>query len=156
MLRAGGAQVDAAEVTGVGLSTLKRWLREPSFQALPVSSPDIRPGPPPRIGGERGAPASQRDLRCRMWLLHPAGSVREMNIATAGGRELELRDLLVASDASLDPQAHVLRPDVVLGLAAQIVDGPTPYRRVRRAAWATLRGAHVARSFTLSRAEASS
>jgi hypothetical protein len=33
------------------------------------------------------------------------------------GRELELRDLFVAADALLDPQAHVLHSDVVLDLA---------------------------------------
>jgi hypothetical protein len=50
------------------LSTLKRWLRDPSFQALIASSPDIRPGLPPRLEEQRGVPGSQRDLRCRMWL----------------------------------------------------------------------------------------
>jgi len=87
-----------------------------------------------------------------------AYATRLMNVATAGGHELELRDLFVASDASLDPQAYVLRPDVVLQLAGQIVEEPTPYRRVRRAALATLetlRGAHAAGSFTLSKPEAS-
>jgi hypothetical protein len=33
-----------------------------------ASSPDIRPGPPPRLDEQRGVPGSQRDLRCRMWL----------------------------------------------------------------------------------------
>jgi hypothetical protein len=50
------------------LSTIKRWLPDPSFQALIASSPDIRPGPPPRLEEQRGVPGSQRDLRCRMWL----------------------------------------------------------------------------------------
>jgi len=87
-----------------------------------------------------------------------AYATRLMNAATARGSELELRDLFVASDASLDPQAHVLRPDVVLELASQIVAEPTPYRRVRRAALATLeslRGAVAAGALTLSRAESS-
>jgi hypothetical protein len=32
------------------------------------SSPDIRPGPPARLGEQKGALASQRDPRCRMWV----------------------------------------------------------------------------------------
>jgi methanol--5-hydroxybenzimidazolylcobamide Co-methyltransferase len=56
-----------------------------------------------------------------------------------------LRDLLVESDAALDPQAWVLRPDVVLRLSAEIMREPTPYRRTRRALLAALtelRAAH--------------
>jgi len=68
-----------------------------------------------------------------------------MNAALSSGRELELRDLFVLSDAHRDPQAHVLRPDVVLDLAAQIVEAPTPYLRVRRAAVATLESLRDAR-----------
>jgi methanol--5-hydroxybenzimidazolylcobamide Co-methyltransferase len=85
-----------------------------------------------------------------------AYATRLMNAATEAGRELELRDLFVASDASLDPQAHVLRPDVVLELAGQLVEEPTPYRRVRRAALATLmslRAAHEAGALSLPRPE---
>ena len=67
-----------------------------------------------------------------------AYATRLMNAATAAGQALQLRDLLVSSDASLDPQAHVLRPDVVLELSAEIIAEATPYRRVRRAAIATL------------------
>jgi methanol---5-hydroxybenzimidazolylcobamide Co-methyltransferase len=74
-----------------------------------------------------------------------AYSTRLMNAALATGRELELRDLFVLSDAARDPQAHVLRPDVVLDLAAQIVEEPTPYLRVRRAAAATLASIRAAR-----------
>ena len=68
-LRAGSTKVDAALAADIGLSTLKRWLTDDAeFQAMVVSSPDIRPGRPPRLGKERGVPASQRDLRCRLWL----------------------------------------------------------------------------------------
>ena len=67
-LRAGGTQVEAARAAGVGVSTLKRWLGQPSFRALVVSSPDIRAGRPPRLGRVGVAPESQRDLRSRMWL----------------------------------------------------------------------------------------
>ena len=81
---------------------------------------------------------------------------RLMNAASADGRELELRDMFVASDAALDPQAYVLRPDVVLELAAEIVSEPTPYLRVRRAAVATLeslRRAHQAGACRLPKRE---
>ena len=87
-----------------------------------------------------------------------AYAARLMNAATATGRELELRDLFVASDASLDPQAHVLAPDVVLELAGQIVEEPRPYGRVRRAALAalaSLRQAHAAGALALSKPESS-
>ncbi len=54
------------------------------------------------------------------------------------GAVISLRDCLAESDAALDPQAYVLRPDVVLRIARQIVAEPTPYRRTRRAAQAAL------------------
>jgi hypothetical protein len=50
------------------LSTLKRWLQDPSFQALIASSPLIRPGPPLARDDQGAVPVSERDLRCRMWL----------------------------------------------------------------------------------------
>jgi methanol---5-hydroxybenzimidazolylcobamide Co-methyltransferase len=83
-------------------------------------------------------------------------STRLMNAALETGRELELRDLFVLSDASRDPQAHVLRPDVVLDLAGQIVEEPTPYLRTRRAALATVESLRRARDggvLALGRAE---
>lgn len=67
-----------------------------------------------------------------------AYATRLMNVASAHGKAVELRDWLVESDAGLDPQAYVLRPDVVLELAAEIVAEPTAYLRTRRAALATL------------------
>ncbi len=60
---------------------------------------------------------------------------RLMNAAT--DRRL-LRDWLVESDAGLDPQAWVLRPDVVLRLSERIVAEESPYRRTRAAVLATL------------------
>lgn len=64
---------------------------------------------------------------------------RLLNVAAAtDAGALQMRDWLVQSDASLDAQAHVLRPDVVLKLSAQIVAEPTPYLRTRRAVLATL------------------
>ena len=75
-------------------------------------------------------------------------AARVLNVATARGRQtaLSLRDCLTESDAHLDPQAYVLRPDVVLSIAADIVAEATPYRRTRQAALsalATLRAAHA-------------
>ena len=67
-----------------------------------------------------------------------AYATRLMNAAAGAGQARELRDLFVISDAALDPQAYVLRPDIVLALSAEIVAEPTPYRRARRAAIAAL------------------
>jgi methanol--5-hydroxybenzimidazolylcobamide Co-methyltransferase len=56
-----------------------------------------------------------------------------------------------------DPQAYVLRPDVVLKLAAAIVAEPTAYLRTRRAALAVLealRQGHAEKEFSLSKPEA--
>lgn len=69
-----------------------------------------------------------------------AYATRLMNTASASGPAdaRQLRDWYVDSDAGLDPQAYVLRPDVVLEIAAEIVAEPTAYLRTRRAAQATL------------------
>jgi methanol--5-hydroxybenzimidazolylcobamide Co-methyltransferase len=73
---------------------------------------------------------------------------RLLNTASASSSDdaCRLRDWLVASDAALDPQAHVLRPDVVLRLSAQIMAEPTPYRRTRRAVLAALEELRLALS----------
>jgi methanol--5-hydroxybenzimidazolylcobamide Co-methyltransferase len=65
---------------------------------------------------------------------------RLLNVAAAGSVEdaRRLRDWLTDSDAALDPQAWVLRPDVVLRLSREILAEPTPYRRTRRAVLAAL------------------
>ena len=65
---------------------------------------------------------------------------RLMNVASSrsNGDARRLRDWLVESDASLDPQAFVLRPDVVLRLAKSIMEESTPYSRTRRAILAVL------------------
>ncbi len=67
-------------------------------------------------------------------------ATRLMNTAAAHGPAAArtLRDWWVESDAGRDPQAYVLRPDVVLELAGEIIAEPTPYLRTRRAALATL------------------
>ena len=67
-----------------------------------------------------------------------AYATRLMNAASEAGQALMLRDLVVSSDAARDPQAFVLRPDVVLELSAAIVAEPTPYARARRAVLETL------------------
>jgi methanol--5-hydroxybenzimidazolylcobamide Co-methyltransferase len=65
-------------------------------------------------------------------------ATRLLNQATKAGQPTLLRDWLVASDMGQDPQAYVLRPDLVLKLAAEIVAEPTAYLRTRRAALASL------------------
>lgn len=84
---------------------------------------------------------------------------RLMNTASNQSREdaLRLRDWLVDSDASLDPQAYVLRPDVVLRISRVIMEEKTPYRRTRQAVLAALdeiAQAHQARALKLSVREA--
>ncbi len=69
---------------------------------------------------------------------------RLMNAASRRGdsEALLLRDLLVESDAALDPQAYVLAPDVVLPIARRIAAERTPFARALeagRAAVAALR-----------------
>ncbi len=76
-----------------------------------------------------------------------AYAARLMNAATEAGPHtaLMLRNLFVASDTAYDPQAFVLRPDVVIDLSREIIAEETAYGRVRRAALATaqcLRKAH--------------
>jgi methanol--5-hydroxybenzimidazolylcobamide Co-methyltransferase len=63
-------------------------------------------------------------------------ATRLMNTATRNGQASArtLRDWYVESDAVYDPQAYVLRPDVVLQLSAEIIREPTPYLRTVRAA----------------------
>lgn len=61
---------------------------------------------------------------------------RLMNTASAKGEAaaLLLRDLHADSDSSLDPQAYVLRPDVVLDISKEIVKAEGDYQRIKRAA----------------------
>jgi methanol--5-hydroxybenzimidazolylcobamide Co-methyltransferase len=71
---------------------------------------------------------------------------RLANVAgsTKSGAKI-LRDWLVESDTSYDPQAYVLRPDVVLRISEKIMEAPTPYQRTRQAvlaAVAELKAAH--------------
>ncbi|NLG88669.1 MAG: methanol--corrinoid methyltransferase [Clostridiaceae bacterium] len=61
---------------------------------------------------------------------------RLMNTAAAKGHEpaLLLRDLHAESDSALDPQAYVLRPDVVLSISKELVKTEGDYNRSRKAA----------------------
>jgi len=65
---------------------------------------------------------------------------RLMNTATASSPQdaRRLRDWLTESDAARDPQAFVLRPDVVLRISRVIIEESTPFRRTRRAVFAAL------------------
>jgi methanol---5-hydroxybenzimidazolylcobamide Co-methyltransferase len=64
---------------------------------------------------------------------------RLMNVAARSpGGARQLRDWLVDSDSALDPQAYVLRPDVVLRIAGQLLEEKTAYGRTRRAVLAAL------------------
>lgn len=88
-----------------------------------------------------------------------AYATRLMNTATTrhDGSARILRDLYVESDAGTDPQAYLLRPDVVVELAREVVAERAPYARTRRvgvAALAVLRRGVSAGDFTLSRPEA--
>ena len=60
---------------------------------------------------------------------------RLMNAARGRGEEnaLRLRDWLADSDAGLDPQAYVLRPDVVYRIAGKLIEEPDPYAQTVRA-----------------------
>jgi len=74
---------------------------------------------------------------------------RLLNLAASRSPEdaRRLRDLLVDSDAALDPQAYVLRPDVVMRISAEIVKERSPYLRTRKAVLAAIqeiRSAHAA------------
>lgn len=65
---------------------------------------------------------------------------RLMNTASAKGREnaILLRDLLTDSDSPFDPQAYVLRPDVVLKISNEIVKENSHFNMIKAAALATV------------------
>ncbi|MDR3645315.1 MAG: methyltransferase MtaB domain-containing protein [Clostridia bacterium] len=65
---------------------------------------------------------------------------RLMNQATAKGPEtaLLLRYLLADSDSTLDPQAYVLRPDVVLEISRELIKYDDYYQAAKAAAAVTL------------------
>lgn len=61
---------------------------------------------------------------------------RLMNQATKRGNDTRIlmRDLLADSDSKLDPQAYVLRPDVVLDISNELVKYNDPFSRTKAAA----------------------
>jgi methanol--5-hydroxybenzimidazolylcobamide Co-methyltransferase len=63
-------------------------------------------------------------------------ATRLMNTATKRGRKeaLELRDWLAESDSALDPQAYILRPDIAMNIAREVIKEKTSYLRTRRSA----------------------
>ncbi|MEP0765148.1 MAG: methanol--corrinoid methyltransferase [Fimbriimonadia bacterium] len=65
---------------------------------------------------------------------------RLLNSASKRSHEdaVRLRDWLSDSDSALDPQAYVLRPDVVLRISQHIVKEPTHFLQTRRAALVAL------------------
>jgi len=66
---------------------------------------------------------------------------RLMNEATKRNLETTrlVRDLLVDSDSYYDPQAYVIRPDVVLAISAEIVKGNDHFERSKIAAITTVK-----------------
>ena len=63
---------------------------------------------------------------------------RLMNVATENRKELFLRDLFVSSDSKYDPQAYVLRPDVVLDISKKVLEKETPFERTKEIALITI------------------
>jgi methanol--5-hydroxybenzimidazolylcobamide Co-methyltransferase len=49
-----------------------------------------------------------------------------------------MRDWLSESDSRFDPQAYVLRPDVVIDISRKIIEEDTPFRRSKVAAFAAI------------------
>ncbi|NPV87187.1 MAG: methanol--corrinoid methyltransferase [Anaerolineae bacterium] len=85
-------------------------------------------------------------------------ATRVMNTAASHGAEAarSLQSWWVESDSTYDPQAFILRPNVALDLAAEIISEPTPYLRTRRAAIAAaerLRKANAEGQLSLSNIE---
>lgn len=75
-----------------------------------------------------------------VYLEQLAYDCRLMNKATEKGKDaaILMRDLLTDSDSYLDPQAYVLRPDVVLRISEAIVKEKGSFNRIKKAAEVTL------------------
>ncbi|MDK2800411.1 MAG: methanol---5-hydroxybenzimidazolylcobamide Co-methyltransferase [Clostridiales bacterium] len=65
---------------------------------------------------------------------------RLMNTATEKSKEyaIIIRDLLSDSDSKLDPQAYILRPDVVFNISKEIITENSPFKRTKKAAYAAI------------------
>lgn len=66
---------------------------------------------------------------------------RLFNVAVSQGHEdvIRLRDMHVESDSSLDPQAYILRPDVVVEISSEILKAPDHFTRTKQAARSAIR-----------------
>jgi len=66
---------------------------------------------------------------------------RLMNTAMASSKSdaCRLRDWLADSDAALDPQAYVLKPDIVLEISEKIISETDPYLQTRCAVHAAIK-----------------
>ncbi|OGU74248.1 MAG: methanol--corrinoid methyltransferase [Ignavibacteria bacterium RBG_16_34_14] len=55
---------------------------------------------------------------------------RLMNLALKNGNEftLKYRNLMVESDAGLDPQAYILKPEIIISLSQKIIQEDSPYK----------------------------
>ncbi len=83
---------------------------------------------------------------------------RLMNVASASSPAdaLKLRDWLVESDASIDPQAWILRPDVAIRICEKVMDATGNYARTRVATIAAveeLQKAHSEKKLKLTERE---
>lgn len=63
---------------------------------------------------------------------------RLMNVATQKGHGRLMRDLLVESDCYLDPQAYILKPEVVFEISKEIVKTQDPFLRTLNTAKLTI------------------
>jgi methanol---5-hydroxybenzimidazolylcobamide Co-methyltransferase len=59
---------------------------------------------------------------------------RLMNVAASKGQAVNFRDLLTESDAKYDPQAYVIRPDVVFDISKELVKISDPFLRTKLSA----------------------
>lgn len=116
VLRANGTYEQAAKAAGVkSVSTIKRWRDQPAFRAMISTSPDIRPGAPPKIDDGRGVTESQRDVRLQMWVAAGSEDVLGSHIAPEA---FESADAVV--------HVHVVQPDAVDDVVASIGAGAYP------------------------------
>lgn len=64
---------------------------------------------------------------------------RMLNTATRLGKRADMMEILVESDAPLDVQAYILRPDVILDTCKQILTEEDPFLRTKVAAAYTVK-----------------
>lgn len=119
VLRAGGTQEEAAKAANVSVSTIKRWLKEPEFQAMVRGSPNIHAGAPPRIDRSRKGGAKESDERLQMWVASGTGE-----------KGPEVLGRKITPDAYDDSAAvvhvHVVQENAAARAAASIAAGEYP------------------------------